>query len=72
MPRVCEYLYHKGANTLCFYRLAIAGGLVGGGGGMKETKGFPCEHMYTQVHPELSTANLHFLGFFLIFSLQCV
>lgn len=26
MPRVCEYLYHKGANTSWVYRLTIAGG----------------------------------------------
>lgn len=26
MPRVCEYLYDKGANTFWFYRQTIAGG----------------------------------------------
>lgn len=31
MPRVCEYLYHKGANTSWFYRLTIAGGSKEGG-----------------------------------------
>lgn len=62
MPRVCEYLYHKGANTLCFYRLTIAWGGMSGGG-----VGFPCEHMHTQVHLERSTANLRVLAFLLFF-----
>lgn len=63
MPRVCEYLYHKGANTLCFYRLTIAGGA-----NESNEVGFPSEqHMYTQVHLERSPANLHLLAFLLFF-----
>lgn len=55
MPRVYEYLYHKGANTFCFYRLTIAGG--------GEWVGFPCEPMYAQVYLELQYFTLDFILF---------
>lgn len=62
MPRVCEYLYRKGANTLCFYRLTIAGG---------RWVGFPCEHMHAQVCLDLSFAILHYITLdFILFVAQ--